>query len=200
MDTALQTLIRYFLVKIKGKLENQKVNEIDSFLEDFFTKSELIAIVGWMYDTKDLKEVPLEDLKPYELLDMIGDTYFILEYVIHKWDEHQNSREHLNPKKVWSVLEQLGLQTHYLGEKAIAFWDAYDYSNYRSLQIKAGRVKRVFGIYDIDVKQEDVEKVDTPPKRFFNSEHEAQRHMQYLINMKIIKRQDTHVLYCYVAT
>jgi len=199
MNTEIQTLIRYFLVKLKEELEKVKVNEIDILLQNFFTKDELIAIIQWMYKPKDLKDVPLETMKRYELLDMIGDTYYILDYVIHRWDEHKNSREQLSSKEVWSVLEQLGLQTHYLGQKLIAYWDEYDYSNYRSLQVKAGRVKRVFGIYDIGVKQEDVEQVDTPPKRFFNSEHEAQKHMQQLINMEVIKRQDTHILYCYVA-
>ena len=48
----------------------------------------------------------------------------------------------VDPKEVWKVLSQLGLHTHYLATKAIAYWDEYDHSNYRSLLYKAGRLKQ----------------------------------------------------------
>lgn len=45
------------------------------------------------------------------------------------------------PQSVREILYQLGLHTHYLNTKPIKNWNEYDYSNYRSLQIKAGKIK-----------------------------------------------------------
>lgn len=45
------------------------------------------------------------------------------------------------PQSVREILYQLGLHTHYLGTKPIENWDEYDYSNYRSLLIKSGKIK-----------------------------------------------------------
>lgn len=53
----------------------------------------------------------------------------------------KKQRPTIDPTEVGEVLVQLGHYTHYLGTKDIALWDDYDYSNYRSLQIKAGKIK-----------------------------------------------------------
>ena len=105
--------------------------------------------------------------------------------------------EQIDPKDVWGVLQQLGLHTHYLASKAIAFWDSYDYSNYRSLSIKAGKLKRVYGIYDTDVKQSDVHSVTTPPKQFYLTEQEATQEMQQLIDAGTCKENEVHILSIY---
>lgn len=49
------------------------------------------------------------------------------------------NNEKIDPKEVWDILQQLGLYTHYLASKPIAFWDEYDRSNYMSLKRKAGK-------------------------------------------------------------
>lgn len=50
--------------------------------------------------------------------------------------------------EVHELLDQLGLHTHYLADKPIDSWDEYDYSNYRSLQIKGGKIRRMYAILD----------------------------------------------------
>ena len=103
----------------------------------------------------------------------------------------------IDPKEVWEVLCQLGHQTHYLATKVIAHWDEYDHSNYRALQIKAGRIKRMYGIYDTDIKQEDVYNVDSPPNTFYPSLEEALSEMQKLINDGTFKEEEVQVLSLY---
>ncbi|WP_452597124.1 hypothetical protein [Pontimicrobium sp. MEBiC01747] len=56
------------------------------------------------------------------------------------YSEDKNDTE-VNPINVRETLYQLGLHTHYLNTKPIKNWDEYDHSNFRSLQIKAGKIK-----------------------------------------------------------
>ena len=65
--------------------------------------------------------------------------YHFLRTILN-YCETENDTE-TKPQSVREVLYQLGLHTHYLNTKPIKDWDEYDYSNYRSLQIKAGKTK-----------------------------------------------------------
>jgi len=105
-----------------------------------------------------------------------GDYNHLLATIVNHCEA--NEKESIDPKEVWSVLEQLGLQTHYLASKVIADWDSYDYSNYRSLQRKAGKSKKVFAIFDADVLDEDKYAVTTKPPFFFETKEEAEEELQ----------------------
>ena len=105
--------------------------------------------------------------------------------------------ERIDPKEVWQVLSQLGLHTHYLASKAIAQWDEYDLSNYRSLMIKAGKLKKVYGVYDTMVSQDDVAMVDKHPNFFFDSKEKAEAVMQELIADGVFSADEVHVLFHY---
>lgn len=104
----------------------------------------------------------------------------------------------IDPKEVWEVLSQLGLHTHYLANKSIAFWDTYDLSNYRSLMIKAGKLKKVYGIYDSLVNQDDVSSINSHPPFFFKTKEEAQAVMQDMVVAHKWNKEDCHVLFHYI--
>lgn len=86
--------------------------------------------------------------------------------------------EVISSNELSKILKQLGLFTHYLATKDIAIWDTYDHSNYRALQRKAGRIKKVFAIFDADVSNEDKYIVTTKPAFFFESEDEAMEELE----------------------
>ena len=59
--------------------------------------------------------------------------------------------------------------------------DSYDKSNYRSLLLKTGTTKKVFGVFTSDVLAEDVYAVTTKSSNFFDTEQEAEVEYQYEI-------------------
>lgn len=103
----------------------------------------------------------------------------------------------VDPKELWEVLSQLGLHTHYLASKAIAKWDSYDVSNYRTLLIKSGKLKKVYGIYNTMVAQDDVAIVDNHPNFFFDSKDKAEAVLQELITDKVFEKDEVYVLFHY---
>ena len=105
-----------------------------------------------------------------------GDYNYLLATIINHCEAEE--KEHVDPKEVWNILEQLGLQTHYLASKIIADWDSYDYSNYHSLQRKAGKSKKVFAIFDADVDEKDKYVVTTKPPFFFETKEAAEEELQ----------------------
>ena len=60
-------------------------------------------------------------------------------------------------------------------------WDGYDVSNYRSLLLKTGTTKKVFGIFTSDVLAEDVYAVTTKPSYFFDSKKEAETEIENIV-------------------
>jgi hypothetical protein len=81
-----------------------------------------------------------------------------------------------------------------LATKAVTEWDDYDFSNYRSLSGKAGKTTTIYGIYDSDVKEEDVESVTSYPKRFYETHKKAEEELQYLFSQNLYKIDELHVL------
>lgn len=106
---------------------------------------------------------------------------------------------HVNKKELSELLDQLGLQLHYLAEKPIDSWDGYDRSNYRALQLKAGKVQRKFGIYDLTVSQKEVSRVTSPPGEFFDTYHLAQTALEDLVRSGTIRSGQTHILSVYIT-
>ena len=88
----------------------------------------------------------------------------------------------------------MGLQTHYLASKSVTDWDEYDFSNYRSLSKRAGKITAIYGIYETDVKEEDVNQVTSQPKRFYETHKKAQEKLEILIAQGKFKKEELHVL------
>ncbi len=73
------------------------------------------------------------------------------------------------------LLDFLNLNTHYLSSKPIETWDEYDYSNYKSLRLKAtSHLRRVYALYSSSVKEEDKYRLDSPPGKYFESRKKAE--------------------------
>ncbi len=198
MNITTHQVIQHFLNVLLEKLQNEKVHELDSFFGDYFTKDEIIAMLQNVYGDSLEEHVKIDSQDNSELLTFLSDVD-VLQFYMQRWKLDTQQSTALHPVEVMKTLEQLGLQTHYLASKAIAFWDEYDHSNYRSLQIKAGKIKRVYGIYDTMVKQQDVYQITSQPKRFFESYDLAKEKLQEFIDSGTFKEDEIHILYRYLS-
>lgn len=194
MNMTTRLVLRHFLLKTRNEISNTKVAQIDPFFQSFFTQNELKNILCSIYDAKALKELKLGAMSKPELLETIGDDTLILGYFLDLWDEEICQNASITAKGVCAVLDQLSLQSHYLRFKQISEWDSYDLSNYRSLQLKAGKICRVYGIYDAGTQQEEINSVTSPPKRFYESSHLADIAMKELVNERQFQENDLHIL------
>ncbi len=194
MNITTRTVLRHFLARLYMELDSSETASIDPFFETFFTKGELKEIIHTSYDAKKLKDLDLDAMDKEELLEVIEDDSIILDYFMEQWNAQTCSHCEITQPSVRTTLEQLSLQSHYLWCKRPEQWNAYDLSNYRSLQVKAGKICRVYGIYMASVKAEDVEKVTTPPNRFYDSQELAETALQELIAEKNFSPEELHIL------
>jgi hypothetical protein len=192
--TKRRLVVQYFLRKLQQRMEADKVNTMDAVFLSIYTKDELMDIIRWAYAPTVPQWIQYDKMSEEELLDAIGDEFYILSFEIEqaRLDLHQTMK--VTPKRVFDTLVQLGLETHYLMQKPIAEWDEYDSANYRALSHKAGNPSPVFGIYDSAVKEEDKYFVTTPPPKFFNTEREAMDTLAELIKSGQLKEGEAKVM------
>ena len=190
MKITTRHVLQHFLAEHLKQPTPRRVDGINPFFNGFFLKKELIEIMEWLFEAKDLKSMNIENSSKEELLDLINDDSHILKYHLELWNTEMETNKSTTEKAVWNTLNQLRLPMHYLAFKDIADWDEYDSSNYTSLSLKAGRVQRVFGLYDINVQPQDVESVDSPPRRFYETREEA----QMALDESGHTEEDTHIL------
>ena len=192
--TKRRLVVQYFLRKLQQRMEADKVNTMDAVFLSIYTKDELMEIIRWAYAPTIPQWIQFDQMSEQELLDAIGDEFYILGFEIEqaRLDLHQTMK--VTPKRVFDTLQQLGLETHYLMQKPIAEWDEYDAANYRSLSHKAGNPVPVFGIYDSSVKEEDKYFVTTPPPKFFNTEREAMDTLAEMIKSGQLKEGEAKVM------
>ena len=193
MKITTRLVLQQFLNGLLEQLQHQKTIVIDAFFEDFFTKDEIIAILKSNIGNNTDEYLNVLHLDKKVLLEKISNAD-VLRYYLKDWNIEIEQNSAITAIEVYKTLEQLGLYTHYLMSKAIINWDEYDFSNYRSLSRKAGKVTTVYGLYDIDVEKEDVERVESPPKRFYETHENATIAMDELISQGTFKKEDVHVL------
>lgn len=199
MNMTTRVVLRHFLLKLRKPLNEPKVLQLDPFFQTFFIKSELEDIVRSMYDVKTLKELDLDGMSKEELLATIGDDAIVLGYFLDRWDNEICHAVRVTSESVRDTLRQLNLHTHYLRYKEISQWDSYDMSNYRALQLKAGKICRVFGIYDASISQEEIDSVTSPPHRFYESDELAEIARQEMIARDHFHQEDIHILSLYAS-
>ena len=185
----------HFLEQYESLLASNVQDEIHPFFDGFFLKEELIEILKSSLELNETQLQDLEVLSNSQLLTMISDDVYILKYYLEKLKVTLFKDMLITNETVWSTLEQLGRYTHYLASKDVKKWDEYDYSNYRSMCYKAGVIKRVYGMYDTMITQEDAESATSLPKRFFETEEEA---IQVLTESKH-SEEDTHILHLLIV-
>ena len=64
--------------------------------------------------------------------------------------------------------------------------------NKKEVQFKK---QRVYGIYDSDIKQNDVYMVTSPPNRFYKTEYQTKKVLNGLIDQGVFKKDEVHILY-----
>ena len=197
MNHTCKQVLLHFLKQYLKELSFRKTASRHPYFDSFFLKEELITIIKSMSGSITLEEIDLENLTSEELLLIIDDDRYIIDFFLKQWN--RNAEDRLTPIAVWNTLEQLSLPTHYLASKAIIDWDEYDFSNYKSLQIKAGKLKRVYGIYDAYVKPEEALKIDSPPKRFFENYDQAQKALDELVSNKNFSEQELQIIPLYIT-
>ncbi|HBF20743.1 MAG: hypothetical protein CMI36_00365 [Owenweeksia sp.] len=194
MNITTAVVLRHFLLKLRTQLDDPTVTSIDPFFQTFFTKGELEDIVHTLYDSHTLNELDPDGMSKEELLDTIADDAIILGYFIDRWEDERYAYIALTEKGVKDILTQLELQTHYLWYKPIPDWDAYDLGNYRELQVKAGKVAWVYGIYDASITEENMESVTAPPIRFYDSQELAASATHELVQSGQFHDSELHIL------
>lgn len=172
-------LVQYFLRTLKKKIESESPETINPIFLNLFERDQLVKILKWLFIGKIPKEYDVEKMTNEEILHAIGDDLHILSYCVEHWTKELEQK--ISPIEVNGVLEQLGLESHYLNSKAIAFWDEYDYSNYNSLKAKAGKEQPMYGIFDADVKEEDKYFITTLPAKLYETEELAEAELNHLI-------------------
>lgn len=193
MKTTTKQVVRMLLEHYRNHLHLRKHQEINLNFHDYFTKSELLDIVSFVLGTVTKEQYNLEAMDCRELLELIHDDKYLVDYVLHSWEQEELEATALSHASVLATLEQLGLHTHYLCYKPLGTWNAYDHANYQSLLKKAGKLVGVYGIYDTSVSQEQVATVSSTPKRYFDT------HTLALEALEQTDIADAHILKVCVA-
>lgn len=196
MNINTQQVFKRMFEILKDFLEKSHQNEIHPVFEKYFTRSEIIKMLTFVYGNNVKKHLKVVYLTNEQLLEHLS-TLNILTFHLNTWEQEQDKNIALAPVSVWQTLQQLGLQTHYLGQKSLKDWDEYDHNNYKSLQRKAGKTQRVFGMYDTMVKQDDVLLVDKQPLRFYESEKQATEAMDEFCKQGGYSPDEVHILSLY---
>ena len=194
MTIKQRKMIIFFLKQLQTLLEKNETQELSKFFTDFFSRAELIEILEHTYFDQDLEDHNIETLENSDLLELIGEDYFLLTYLIEKIERSITASPTFSEKEKKEFFELKNLETHYLYSKPTQEWDAYDVSNYYSLLWKHGKTKRVWAIFSSDVNDEDKYAVTTKPSFFFDTEEEAIAEIENIIKERKFKRDELKVM------
>lgn len=191
--TKARLVVQYFLRRLQQSMQSEKVATIDNVFLSIYSKDELMDIIKWLYVPTVPQYINYDQMNKEELLEAIGDDFYILSYEIDQTRMELYETTKVTPERVRATLVQLGLETHYLMEKPVTDWDEYDCANFRALSHKAGNPTPVFGIFDSSVKEEDKYIVTTPPPKFYNTEEEANNALSKMVDNGQLKKGEAKV-------
>jgi hypothetical protein len=194
MTIKQRKMILHFLKAYETLLVKDKKQELSMLFHSFFSREELIAILEHSYFDQDLEEHHIEDLENSDLLELIGDDYFLLTYLIDKIENSITASPSLSKKEIEAFFERIGSELHYLYTKPIDKWDEYDRSNYNSLLFKHGKTNRVFAIFTSDVEDKDKYAVTTKPSFFFDTKEEAEAELKHILKEKKFKKDELKIM------
>jgi len=172
--------ILFFLNDLSNFIETQGNLKLSKELIKHFTDSELRKMIYWLY--KDVwSENALGFMERDKLLELINGDSVVLDWVIHKLEQQMTAVSNYSQEEVDVFFEKTQNEIHYLASKPVENWDEYDLSNYRSLLLKTGKAKKVYGIFTSDVLAEDVYAVTTKPSYFFDTKDEAKAEIKNIV-------------------
>lgn len=181
--------ILFFLKDLNGVLDIQGKPSVAIELISFFTDSELRLMLHWLY--KDIwSKNALGFMERSELIKLIESDEQLLLWTIYSLEQAMIHTPTYSQKEVTLFFERTQNQNHYLAFKTVDDWDEYDTSNYKSLLIKTGTTKRVYGIFTADVLAEDVYAVSTKPSFLFDTEKEAEQEIEQIILERKFSRDE----------
>lgn len=173
--------ILIFLELLAERFQQDKNQSITQNLLKYFTREELNDLVMWLFPESWSLEV-LSFKTDEELLDIIENDLNILLYQMDKLEQSIVTYPKLEQEEVDVFFQRTQNEIHYLASKPVEEWDSYDVSNYRSLLLKTGTTKKVFGIFTSDVLAEDVYAVTTKPSYFFDTKEEAEAEIENIVS------------------
>ncbi len=190
MNIKQRKLVLHFLQQLRDGLVKERNQDINELFNEFFNRDELIDILEHSFAVQDLEEHQIETLDNENLLELIGEDYYILSYLIEKIEAGITSVPKKSQSEIHNFFDQIQIDPHYLRDKPVEEWDEYDTSNYYSILFKHGKTKRVFAIFTSDVKSEDKYVVTTKPSYFFDTKEEAKKEIDNIIVENKFSRED----------
>ena len=180
MQLKEQKRILFFLERLAEHYCKDKKQGIHPQLKKLYSRVELRNIVLRLHKGKWTPS-SLSDKSETELLELIGTDTNLLLHTIETLEDRFNAFPKYAQTEVDAFFTRTQNESHYLAQKSVDHWDSYDTSNYRSLLLKTGTTKKVFGVFTSDVLAEDVYAVTTKPSYFFDTEQEAEQEITNII-------------------
>lgn len=172
--------ILFFLNDLSHFIKTPGNTKLSKELIKHFTDSELRKMIYWLY--KDVwSKNALGFMERDKLLELINGDAVILDWTIHELEQQMTAISNSSQEEVDTFFKNTQNEIHYLASKPVEKWDEYDTSNYRSLLLKTGKAKKVYGIFTADVLAEDVYAVTTKPSYFFDTKDEAEAEIKNIV-------------------
>lgn len=184
-------LVLCFMKMLQQRQGNNKPEFVSPIFASILSKEELQSIVQWAYVDQVPEEYVLETMDKQQLLEAIGSDFYILSYFIDQWKKE--IEEKITPEKVYEVLSQLQLETHYLLSKLLSDWDSYDYANFKALSRKAGTPEPLFAVFESSVQEED-KYISVPLSQYYSTEWEATSKKSLLISEEQFEEHQLQIL------
>lgn len=184
-------LVQCFMKMLQQRLENNKTDFVSPVFASILSKEELQSIVQWAYVDQVPEEYSLETMDKQQLLEAIGSDFYILSYFIDQWKKE--IEEKVTHEKVYEVLSQLQLETHYLLSKLLSDWDSYDYANFKALCRKAGTPEPLYAVFESSVLEED-KYISVPLSKYYATEWEAASKKSLLISEEQFEEHQLQIL------
>ena len=184
-------LVQCFMKMLQQRLEKNKTDFVSPVFASILSKEELQSIVQWAYVDQVPEEYSLETMDKQQLLEAIGSDFYILSYFIDQWKKE--IEEKVTHEKVYEVLSQLQLETHYLLSKLLSDWDSYDYANFKALCRKAGTPEPLYAVFESSVLEED-KYISVPLSKYYATEWEAASKKSLLISEEQFEEHQLQIL------
>ncbi len=192
MNLKKRRLIGHFLEMLEKRIENRVAPKINPIFLKFFTRTELIDMVLWLYTNYDKSF--LVDKSDSKLLELIGDDMNVLLFTIQRWNQSITSTPTMSQTEVHEFFDQIQIDPHYLRDKPVEDWDQYDVSNYYSILFKHGKTRRVFAIFLSEVEDKDKYAITTKPSFFFDTKEEAETELDKICKVDKFKKGELKIM------
>lgn len=173
--------ILIFLELLAERFQQDKKQSITHNLLKYFTRDELYDLIVWLFPkTWTVESLSLKSDE--ELLNLVENDLNILLYIIENLENSIIKYPKIEQVEIDNFFHRTQNEIHYLASKPVEEWDSYDVLNFRSLLLKTGTTKKVFGIFTSDVLAEDVYAVTTKPSYFFDTKEEAEAEIENIVS------------------